>query len=85
MVRWQLAATGHIDCAHAQMRIERARQLLEAGADRANSDEAFQLEIMMRDTTKVRRVPVTTSMPDPAVYPSVSAKPSSRGNTAGFR
>ena len=37
----------------AQMRVERARQLLDAGADRLGSNEALQLEIMIRETTRV--------------------------------
>lgn len=35
------------------MRIERARQLLDAVADQPSSNQALQLEVMIRDTTKV--------------------------------
>ena len=41
----------------AQMRVERARQLLDVGADRPGSNEALQLEIMIRETTKVMMRP----------------------------
>jgi len=44
-------------CSAAQMRVERARQLLDAGADRPGSNEALQLEIMIRETTKVMMHP----------------------------
>ena len=37
----------------AQMRVEHARQLLDAGADRPGSNQALQLEIMIRETTRV--------------------------------
>ena len=35
------------------MRIERARQLLDAGADQPSSNQALQLEVMIRETTQV--------------------------------